>query len=70
MGQLAMRPVGLAPLVEQGQHLLAMHTLVGELAKAHGDGKILAVGVSNFDEKRLREAHAEPPEEGIAALQL
>lgn len=45
---------------------MSMRTLMNELVKAYRDGRILAIGVSNFDERRLREAHAILASEGIA----
>jgi len=39
--------------------------LLRELAIAHRDGRVRAVGVSNFDARQTRQAHAALAEEGI-----
>lgn len=45
--------------VHMAPRAMSIRTLMRELATAHRDGRIRAIGVSNFDARLLRTAHAE-----------
>lgn len=52
--------------VHMPPQLMSIPTLMRELARAHQDKRIRAIGVSNFNERQLRTAHATLAEAGIA----
>lgn len=51
--------------VHMAPRTMSIPTLMRELAIAHRDGRVRAIGVSNFDARQTRQAHAALADEGI-----